>query len=429
MALETTTYIDGLVVTNPTSSDNVGDGDNHIRLLKAAIRQTWPSIAGAVTSTHTAINSAVATANTATNANTASAIVKRDAAGNFIASGITANLTGNVVGNVTGNVTGTASNATSATSATQATRLSTARDIILTGDVTGTASFQGDTNATITTTVANNSHNHTIANITGLQTELTRIEGTVSGAAVAAAAKWSTPRTISLTGDVTGSVSIDGSANVSMSATVADNSHAHTIANVTGLQQSLNTKLDSTSNAASATKLATARSISLSGAITGNTQFDGSGNVTLSTTSNISTANISDFATASASASAAGALAAYPVGAIFASTVATSPAVSLGGSWISFGAGRVLVGLDSGDADFNTAQGTGGAKSHTLSVNEIPSHTHTVTAMASTSGTLNTTGSSPRSASGSITSSATGGGQAHNIVQPYIVVYMWKRVS
>lgn len=429
MALETTTYIDGLVVTNPTSSDNVGDGDNHIRLLKSAIKATLPSVAGAITATHTAINNAVSLSNEADSANTASAIVRRDASGNFTASTVTANLTGNVVGNVTGALTGTASNATLATSATQATRLSTARDIILTGDVTGTASFQGDSNATITTTVANNSHSHTIANITGLQTELTRIENTVSGAAVAAAAKWSTPRTISLAGDVTGSVSIDGSANVSLSATIADNSHDHTISNVTGLQSALNAKLSSTSNAASASKLATPRSISLSGAITGNTQFDGSGNVTISTLSNLSTANISDFAAASASASAAGALAAYPVGAIFTSTAATSPAVSIGGSWISFGAGRVLVGLDSGDADFNTAQETGGSKTHTLSVNEIPSHTHTVTAMASTSGSLNTTGSSPRSASGSITSSATGGGQAHNIVQPYIVVYMWKRVS
>ena len=42
MALENTTYIDGLVATNPTSSDNVGDGDNHIRLTKLAIKNTFP---------------------------------------------------------------------------------------------------------------------------------------------------------------------------------------------------------------------------------------------------------------------------------------------------------------------------------------------------------------------------------------------------
>ena len=57
MALESATYIDGLVETNPTSSDNANQGDNHIRLLKSAIKATFPNIAGAVTVTHTQINS------------------------------------------------------------------------------------------------------------------------------------------------------------------------------------------------------------------------------------------------------------------------------------------------------------------------------------------------------------------------------------
>ena len=42
MALETATYIDDLVATNPTASDNVSEGDDHIRLIKAAIKTTFP---------------------------------------------------------------------------------------------------------------------------------------------------------------------------------------------------------------------------------------------------------------------------------------------------------------------------------------------------------------------------------------------------
>lgn len=65
--------------------------------------------------------------------------------------------------------------------------------------------------------------------------------GDVSGNA-GTATKLSTARTISLTGDVSGSASFDGSANVSITATVADDSHNHVISNVDGLQTALNGK-------------------------------------------------------------------------------------------------------------------------------------------------------------------------------------------
>ena len=57
-------------------------------------------------------------------------------------------------------------------SADQATRLATARTISLGGDVTGSASFDGTANITITAAVADDSHDHTIANVDGLQTAL-----------------------------------------------------------------------------------------------------------------------------------------------------------------------------------------------------------------------------------------------------------------
>ena len=120
----------------------------------------------------------------------------------------------------------------------------------------------------------------------------------------------------------------------------------------------------------------------------------------------------------------------YPVGSIYINAaVTTNPGTLLGfGTWAAFGAGRVIVGLDSGDSDFDTAQETGGAKTVTLTTSQIPAHTHTVT--ISTSDTDNgncsegnTTGTSTH------TSSSTGGGSAHSNVQPYIVVYMWRRTA
>ena len=63
-----------------------------------------------------------------------------------------------------------------------------------------------------------------------------------AGGAATSANKLTTARTISLAGDVTGSTSFDGSGNVSITATVADDSHNHTIANVDGLQSALDGK-------------------------------------------------------------------------------------------------------------------------------------------------------------------------------------------
>jgi cytoskeletal protein CcmA (bactofilin family) len=73
------------------------------------------------------------------------------------------NLQGNVTGNVTGAVTGNASTATA---------LQTARTISLAGDVTGSVSFNGTSNVSITATVQDDSHNHVITNVDGLQTAL-----------------------------------------------------------------------------------------------------------------------------------------------------------------------------------------------------------------------------------------------------------------
>lgn len=53
----------------------------------------------------------------------------------------------------------------------------------------------------------------------------------------------------------------------------------------------------------------------------------------------------------------------WPVGFVLVTTTPTNPGVTLGfGTWSAFGAGRVLVGLDAGDTDFDTVEETGGSK-------------------------------------------------------------------
>lgn len=125
----------------------------------------------------------------------------------------------------------------------------------------------------------------------------------------------------------------------------------------------------------------------------------------------------------------------YPVGSIYINaSVATNPGTLLGfGTWVAFGTGRTMVGIDAGQTEFDTAEETGGAKTHTLTLSEIPSHRHEVGSKDSTAGDggsfeeefveqYGDTTNGP-----AVPTSYQGGGSAHNNLQPYIVVYMWKR--
>ena len=128
----------------------------------------------------------------------------------------------------------------------------------------------------------------------------------------------------------------------------------------------------------------------------------------------------------------------YPVGAIYMSVSNTTlPGDLFGGTWASIGQGRMLVGFDdateNADSDFTTAEATSGSKTHTLTVNEMPAHDHTVAFSVQTD--MEIFGSSERDISeldgttNTRTTSSTGGGQAHNNMPPYLVVYMWKRTA
>jgi microcystin-dependent protein len=152
---------------------------------------------------------------------------------------------------------------------------------------------------------------------------------------------------------------------------------------------------------------------------------------------------------------------AWPVGSVFASTADTNPADLLGfGAWEAFAAGRVLVGLDAGQAEFDTLGETGGAKEVTLTAAQMPAHTHLQDSHNHTQQahshveTVNTAATGPNVgaapdastntgvASGYSTQPATavnnpatavnqsaGGDQSHNNLQPYCVVRFWKRTA
>lgn len=145
--------------------------------------------------------------------------------------------------------------------------------------------------------------------------------------------------------------------------------------------------------------------------------------------------------------------AAWPVGSIFLSVVATNPKTLLGfGTWSRIAEGKFLVGQDAADEDFDTAEKTGGEKTHMLTSAEMPEHTHVQNPHnhdLSSIQRLKTTGtaatwnifadgdsSSTSYDPGTIlippataTNQNTGGGAAHNNLPPYTVVYAWKRLS
>ena len=143
--------------------------------------------------------------------------------------------------------------------------------------------------------------------------------------------------------------------------------------------------------------------------------------------------NTNQVATTAFVTAALAATPAYPVGAIFTTVTpyANSAAVvaAVGGTtWTAFGAGKVLVGVDASDTDFNTVEETGGAKTHTLTISEMPAHTHSAF-KATTYENMSIHDIGGYRGQASVNTGSTGGGAAHNNVQPYITVYMWKRTA
>lgn len=117
----------------------------------------------------------------------------------------------------------------------------------------------------------------------------------------------------------------------------------------------------------------------------------------------------------------------------------------LGFTWERIASGKMLVGIDSTDTDFNAIGKTGGEKEHTLTIDEMPAHSHKLNGNTDVTFAESSTypyllasakrgyadGSNITFGEGySINDTTTAGsGQAHNNLQPYQVVAYWQRIS
>ena len=126
----------------------------------------------------------------------------------------------------------------------------------------------------------------------------------------------------------------------------------------------------------------------------------------------------------------------YTIGSIFITTTNINPGTFIGGTWEAFGTGRTLVGVDTSQTEFNTVLKTGGEKTHKLTLDEMPSHTHRADRkyMAQVDISfgygLNTGNYYIANMEVDDTlGKAAGGNKTHNNLQPFITVYFWKRTK
>ena len=320
--------------------------------------------------------------------------------------GFTGALTGNVTGNVTGNLDGIVGGNTPAavtgTTITANTGFSGPLTGAVTGDVTGNVSGNAGSASQVYVTEDNTNqiqrvpffadvdasgnkalrHNDALRynpNLDRLScgafygSVVGNVAGSVTGNA-GTATKWANTRTLGFTSgsDLTGSWAVDGSGDVTSNIQVKDNSHSHTVSNISDMDSFV-------------------------------------GNL-------VSVDQI------------------WPVGSIFTSTSNANPNSYFGGTWVAFGEGRCLVGVGGGFSNGQTGGSythkltTAQIPSHT--------HNHTTRAgrSFSKSGKQATNGVTQGS-NGLITdthteaTTSTGGNNAFNITQPYIAVYMWKRTA
>ncbi len=119
----------------------------------------------------------------------------------------------------------------------------------------------------------------------------------------------------------------------------------------------------------------------------------------------------------------------FPIGSTYITQTNTNPnSILKFGTWERL-KGKVCLGLDEDDTNFNTIGKTGGESKHTLTINEIPSHDHNSNVQLEGQGNNEwSIRAVQQYVGGKVSTSTTGGGQAHNNLQPYEVVgYIWIR--
>lgn len=136
----------------------------------------------------------------------------------------------------------------------------------------------------------------------------------------------------------------------------------------------------------------------------------------------------------------------YPIGCIYITVDPLNPSTLFGGTWVTWGSGRVPVGVNTGDAEFNIVEKEYGSKTHTLTIPQMPVHTPVIYQESAGGTQVDIAGYysekiaggnflMPGDITGSggvmrpIKAKSIGGDEPHNIIQPSIACYMFKRTA
>lgn len=198
-----------------------------------------------------------------------------------------------------GHLTATQFNGSLNGNATTATTLATTSNIELQGDVTGTAPFDGSANATINATLANVQRNDTNINdnpvFGGTFTAISGIVSDAKGRVVEVETKTVTLPNPAQANDTNVTNTLDPTTRAYITGTTSDVTNTGQQIFDTGVYLDTDAgslvaqsfRGDLTGNASTATTLETPRTITITGAVNGNADFDGSQNITIDTTNNI----------------------------------------------------------------------------------------------------------------------------------------------
>lgn len=133
----------------------------------------------------------------------------------------------------------------------------------------------------------------------------------------------------------------------------------------------------------------------------------------------------------------------YPIGKIYFTTVNVNPAGTIGGTWVAWGSGRVPVGVDVADGNFNTVEKTGGANTHSHGMasagaavyngGAVYTKTNAVGIGWTSDRNFVATGGNTTAGGTSIGNGGTvailGNSDAGSSLQKFITCYMWKRTA
>ena len=139
----------------------------------------------------------------------------------------------------------------------------------------------------------------------------------------------------------------------------------------------------------------------------------------------------------------------FPVGTIIKTVRNVNPSTYLEGTWVAWGTGRVPVGVDTSQTEFNAVEKTGGEKTVKLGPEDIPEHSHFTNlkeyvksgfVFSTREGDTFAISKPPASAGfglsvqvdnpgAGVTTGTAGDDMPHNNLPPYITCYMWKRTA